>query len=741
MAAIAHFLSTLEPALLRLQQRIKSDGSDSSAVRILPDRARVVAADEVAIGTGKFEVPASDAPPLTGICLNDKLAGRALKSSPGFGSVTDLVLNAPPALFDQWRTIVGPDASPEAFFGRFTLIVEDASPDSCFGLICFLMRIGGIAVDSIPQEWVKYVEGWERGHIVVSVDIYGAYGCLHNALVHGKIDDDIAGAWLDGLHLMRDALASGAPPVALPPTIPSPVFSRARALLRFEQQSYEETLEHATLIQLSLPIAQTKKRYRLVDAYLTEMTLPLGSLKVFTRTDRTRPFLKNGYTLMAVYRTKPEGDGDDMTISVDQAATVELRDLWLNLEQAEDQAWGADRPHDDPRRDLIGYQNGKRPDGTNAPNQPWYDGRDYTLLAAPRKLGVGRLGSKLGWQDVLEVLWQTYQPFRHVKVRPGAIEAAVGFPPSDEKLKSLEDCYPEVLSDDVEDRANTPLLFVAGWYRPDSSAPAFNVTPTFCKYLAACIKRWRPPEATSPIALSELPDETAYDLLKLPGMIAIISSEGAFLVYDGQRLKPPLHEMRSEFERAVKIRQGIERGASDLAVFLDDIGAYFSGKRRDLIEDDLLQRLTTEQIEIALELHRAHSAVVSHEARRFREAVLERWGIESWLNSLANDITQIKNVLYGRADIDNARRVAFMHKYGVPVALAALVYGFGLVAETLWHWPLKLSGVKWSGLFILLLLASAIFGLIEVGRRWRRRGRLKSIAALNIETFSRRGRD
>jgi hypothetical protein len=724
MQDIQDFLSKFERGLEVFERRIRENRGGLAVVTYLPNPARAPEQDEVAIGTGKFAFPVPDGGH-AGLCLNDKQAG--------FTSVAELVFNAPPELFAQWRGAVGEDATPEAFLGRFRLIVEDASPDSCFGLLCLLMRLAGVAKEAIPADWITYIAGWERGDIVVGESVSCAYGALHNALVHAKIDDDIAGAWVDGLRLMTEALRSGERPVAIPLSVASAVFLRARALLRFEEQRYEESLAHAISIQLALPIADARNRYRLVDAYLSEMTLPLGALKVFARTDRVHPFLKNGFTLLALYRAKPSGDGDDATISVDQSAGVELRDLWLKFEEAEDRAWGADRPHDASRRGIVGYPNQKRPDGRDSPNEPWFDGRDYSLVAAPKKLADGRLGSKLPWHEVLETLWQTYQPFQHVRVRPGVTEVAANVPPADEKLKLLHECYPETLADDLEEGADTPRLFVAGWYRPDSSAPAFNVTPTFCKYLAACIRRWRPALPGEAVALAELPDESAYDVFKLPGLVAVVSADGAFLVYDGQRLKPPLYEMKSEFERAARIRQRIGEGAADLAKFLDDLKAFFGGRRRDLVEDKLLQRLTSEQIEIAVELHKAHAAVVSHEARRFREAVLNRWGIESWLDSLARDIAQIKNVLYGRAGLEHARRIALVETYGIPVAVAAALYGFGLVSDRLWHWPPDLGSVNWPGLITILLLSALIFCGAKAVTRWRRRSRLKSLAALGLE--------
>ena len=46
-------------------------------------------------------------------------------------------------------------------------------------------------------------------------------------------------------------------------------------------------------------MAGTKGRRRFVDAYLAEESIPFGSLKVFARTDRVRPFLKNGFALLS----------------------------------------------------------------------------------------------------------------------------------------------------------------------------------------------------------------------------------------------------------------------------------------------------------------------------------------------------------------------------------------------------------------------------------------------------------
>jgi hypothetical protein len=126
-------------------------------------------------------------------------------------------------------------------------------------------------------------------------------------------------------------LHSGASPTAIPVGIAGPYLDKARAFLAYEAQAYAESLGHATRIQLSLPMIGAKDRHRLVDAYLAEETIPFGSLKVFARNDRVRPFLKNGFAVLALYRPMAAGEGYDFTISADPHAGIELSDLWLHV--------------------------------------------------------------------------------------------------------------------------------------------------------------------------------------------------------------------------------------------------------------------------------------------------------------------------------------------------------------------------------------------------------------------------
>jgi hypothetical protein len=169
-----------------------------------------------------------------------------------------------------------------------------------------------------------------------------------------------------------------------------------------------------------------------------------------------------------------------------------------------------------------------------------------------------------------------------------------------------------------------------------------------------------------------------------------------------------MSEMKSEFERAVRVQQRIQSSSADLKKFLDDIKAFLGGGRRDLFEDTLLDRLTAEQIDMVMELRQSNAAQVSAAAKRFRDALLGRWGLDGWLDGLAKDIATIKNVLQGRSDFHRGRRINRLYIYGVPAILTAVIYaiGFASGSETPW----RISNLSGLFLFVLLYVLVFLFG-------------------------------
>lgn len=73
--------------------------------------------------------------------------------------------------------------------------------------------------------------------------------------------------------------------------------------------------------------------------------------------------------------------------------------MWEAIEIAETKAWKGKRPKDNPRK-LV---------SPNIYNEPWWDDLGkYTLIAAPKKIGE-EYGSKLKYEDIKEIILNTYK--------------------------------------------------------------------------------------------------------------------------------------------------------------------------------------------------------------------------------------------------------------------------------------------------------------------------------------------
>ena len=249
---------------------------------------------------------------------------------------------------------------------------------------------------------------------------------------------------------------------------------------------------------------------------------------------------------------------------------------------------------------------------------------------------------------------------------------------------SLEECSPETLPDSsrVGELRRKRHLFLARWHRPDNTAPAFRVTPTLGRYLAACINRH--PTATGPVTLGELPDETSYSLVELPGGIAVITEHGAFVLDAGRHDQVRSEPLKEEFCRALRILHRLETSEQGTHALLDEARAYFRGVRRDLSQENLLRRLSLEQIEIALEQHQARTAPVIPEARLFGEALRARWGISNWLDSLSNDVERIKDVLHSRSELLNSRHTAWFAGAALPLLFTIPLAAFTIAEYHDW---------------------------------------------------------
>ena len=695
MPTFPQFLPSLALALDVFDQRI---AADPTIVRRDPS-ARVGVAGDLLIGVGASA-------PSDAICLNNKTA----TGSPT--SVTRLVQHAPAPLVTAWAEALGGPVDPVAVLSSVRLVVEDAGPDSCFALVLFLARLAGVPPEQLPDNWIAYIDAWEQG--ASPANPLTAHGTLHNALVHFSIQATPAAAWQSGLRLLHEVLANGLSPNSIPPDMGGPWLVKARAALTYDAQAYEENWRHAQCVQLSVPLAGFPDRRRLIDACLFEETIPVGAMRDFARADRTRSALRGGFPLLAIHRPGIVGSGNDITISVDPAAMLDLRALWRALEAEEDARWAGARPCDQPRA-LGGYPDGRREDGTPSPTQPWYHSPDFTLLGAPKALADGRPGSRLGWDEVLEILWRLFEPLQDARFHLG-LAAAGGH--ASGSGRPLHDCAPEAMLaapaperpahrdarvHAMPDALPEPRLIVARWDRADNAAPAFRITPTLGRRMAHCLAR--PPGNHAPIRLTDLPPEGSWDAFDLPGGLAVIGGDGAFLLDGGLAQRPPLADLAAVFHAAAHTLREVRTSGARIVRLLNDTHAFLNGETGDTAEA-LLAELAWWQIRIARDEHARQAAMLSPLQQRFRAALLARWGIAGWSVATARYIEDIKQALANHTNQEINRRVAFLQGYGLPIAAGASLFGF-VFAGLSPGLDFKLGGMHWKGLVLYMALVAA----------------------------------
>lgn len=341
-----------------------------------------------------------------GVALNNKgyRAGR-------YNSVSELVANADDRQWAVWRSKLS------SVQGIQRIVIEDFSLDTCFTLLLFLNHLDGAGSLSLSTHpWLEYVTAWENGIYLDGDDTTRSAACLLSALAHSSLCeqsmDDTAVVRhniLACLRLLSDMMIANPDPTAGILPMHTHFYASAIANLAYEQQIYQNVIKRSVTCQLLLDLG-TGQRQTVVDALFITETLPSGMLKILARCDKECSWTHNGFGLLAIYRPREVGTGNDIVISLNPIQGTRLDALWSTLEQREDAAWQGLRPHDTPRF-LESYRlAGSDTLIPGAPNQPWYDDQGrMTLIAAPKQLAPGVPGSKLTWQkDVLPAIWDNY---------------------------------------------------------------------------------------------------------------------------------------------------------------------------------------------------------------------------------------------------------------------------------------------------------------------------------------------
>lgn len=676
---------------------------------------------EILVGIGRWttkDASGQDVPVIhAGICLQHKAApggaGRRV------GSLSEFVATASGELWTDWTEKAAGAVAPAHVLRRFTLVVEDASPDSCLGLIVFLARLSDVPVEQIPADWIDYVGRWEAGDVRTTGEPFASWGALHTALAHGHIVGSTGAtgsasetdrstryaslglAWLACLRLDVAALRSGAPAHDLSRVRASPEHIAASAFLNYEYQQYLQSFMHASCLQLLVPMTGVGERYKLVDAYFEEEQIPLGAKKVFLRNDRERAWLRDGFALMGLHKPSERGSGNDMTVSVDPAAGVQLEELWVELERLEDAEWGETRPSNKPRQGIKRYPCGKRlgPGDRNAPDQPWYDdGGRYTLIAAPKALATGgQLGSRLQWRrDVLDATWRLYNPLRFLRVSDGAGGVT---------------CSLQALTGSLH-KTSGKRLVVAYWVKEIPAQQSLLLSPTAKRCLAACAARQG--LTGGPIKLEDLPDEVSFDFLALPGGLAVVHRDGVFLLDDWRDLPLNVAELTAEFVQVSERLTVVDEVQSMLSGLGEEVESLINGQRRSVrTEFELLTDLSKLKIQIQRRMAETAPKAKDPAALPFREVLERRWGIASKLEIFQEAVGQLESTLRDHSELHTNRIIRGLTIYGFPAVLFASFFQFVTTAfptevrlgsQT---WQFTWAGVNWLGLAIYSVLVFA----------------------------------
>lgn len=669
------FIATLTAALPTLLQ----GETPRLRIRYAPNQTGA-AHGEILLGLGT----SGGRPEDTGVVLQNKSSQRSVAAS---------ILKATAMELDEWRKRLGQPATPAEL--QATLYVEDASPDTTLGLVFFLARLFGVSPDALPLLWCDYVIRWEAGDVRTTGQPFASWGCLQSALGHSYATEQgaertgVEAALPQCLRYLLGLLALGVDPAQVPEELPLEAHHTAQLQLRQEYQAYQHALASAEALQLRVPLPGDR-RYRLVDAFIATEVLEAGASKAFIRNDTEHTWFKQGFSLMAVYRLLANR-GEDITVSTDPSSGIYLKELWETLEALENQRWGDDRPRDTPRK-LMSYPNGE--DGTRpAPNQPWYDGGDYTLIAAPKSLDKkhgNQPGSKLNWREVREQIWACYHPARNLRFKP--------WPDIGQVPGQALHTVPSAVQGDKR-------LVLVGW-DPRNSEPLV-LTPTLQRYLAACAAQAYP----EGVSLDALPELATFDTLKLPGGFAVIHRNGVVLMDDWSSTALDVQACQEEFRllhQRLQTLQRIDQQTTELTRTLRE-----SLERGKTVRyRDIVQRLSRQRLQLHTELFDTAAQSEDAHVLEFRTLLEKRWGLSTQLIDLQSTLEQLDTLVRNHLELRTSSLINSLTIYGFPIALITGIFSDNIFQ----NWDQKsswLEGIHWPAVWVSVGLVCALTGLLR----------------------------
>ncbi|WP_028778064.1 hypothetical protein [Shimazuella kribbensis] len=570
-------------------------------------------------------------------------------------------------------------------FQEYSFFFEDLSLDACLTFIMFYCRHHGVDRKDFPFEWIDYTIRWELDDVKTTGKPFESWGCLHSALAHsfflleeqisedGKmftiIDESHVTEGLQAcIYLAISLMMDQVLPYEIPNSNHIEEYNRALLYLKKEYQKYELSIKQATITQLELPIKNSTKTI-LVDAFITTENTYIGLLKSFLIHDKERTWLESGFQFFAIYRPELNGTGRDIVIQVAQGQNVHLKDLWIKLEALENKRWGGTRPVDCKWHD----QNGK-----------------FQTITAPKCKQHVKEHTKVKWSDVVDIIWELYNPAKTIMVNPFLSDGTIG------ASCRIYECKP-IWSKEKH-------LSAAKW-NSLGQQQVLVTSPTMQRYLANCASQFQ--DGVIP-PIYPLPPESSFDFLETPFGYAIVHEHGVFLLDDWNTEPLDLTIYQKEVQNVVEQVELFQMVHEDCTQMMSKVLQWLAHKQtlsnRKLLE--INHWISSNKIKIRYTILTTMFSSSDYHLQLFRETLEKRWTLQSRLQELYESISELEQIFENHTNLKTNRLVVLITIFGFPAVLFS-----GLLELIFENVPsYKWLGVHWTGLLLFI-----VFSLLGMG--------------------------
>ncbi len=665
---------------------------------------RRITGPQVYIGCGRWEQSGETPMDNSIILVTNKGTAKRFTLRADYTSVTKFVAAPPEGYLESFELWAQRPVAPIAALSAMTIIADDASPDSTFATVLLLAHLAKVDLAEFPSSWIDSVDRWETTGL--SRNPERSWCVLESSLTHRSFplaeelsSEHLSQSWLDALHFAAECLARKLDPERISELPNCTEYVEAQAALEQEREVYRAWLERASPIQVSLPLHGTADREMLADGLLIESRQVTGTTKVFFRSDREHSPLKKGFPFAAICSPNKGGGEIDITISVDPSRGLELRTLWLAIEEAESEAWkrrGLSRPQNRPRS-MQGTN--------NIYNEPWYINSDATLIGRPYQLQDGSPGSLLTWDEVREVIWRQLNPLRSVRAQMLGTGKTVPI---------LE------LEPESRHAKHDKLFFAAKWLgseNDDSLAIPPQSSPAFSRTIAGLLKRGR---ASTALTFADLPGRSDSETLRLTSGLAVLTLRGIVILDDASAESLDIDALRQDFHLAAELDDRLNHAETHRVRSLaQGVRSLLRRAKGAKGPDQLLIEAALLSAELAEMKGNLAMLPGSTDARSVRLAIERHWSLDRRLSACESEAAKIESSLRSLNELRTLEIGRFIATYGFAIVLASSVAP--ILAKAYFHWRHGGADVDAPGRIVAVWFAALAILLAGAVWTWFRR--------------------